>query len=125
MTDECVILAPFGPDTKQYEQREMDGRMVIYFAINFLNVIFNSKFMTLSIRRDSSTGIPTHGNLVWLYDSYLSILIENTKRVTVCLEDDTDSLKTTKGLDSILRIRITVTRTLTGQDRGAHNCPQR
>jgi hypothetical protein len=46
------------------------------------------------------SGITPHGNLVWLDHPDLAILIQDSERITLGLEDYTDSLCTIRRLES-------------------------
>ena len=65
-----------------------------YLSVNFLNVVVDAQFMAFRIGSNGTIRVPTHRDLVWLNKSDLAILIQYSERVSLCLEDNTDSLQT-------------------------------
>lgn len=64
-----------------------------YLAVNFLDIVVDAEFMTFRICSDSSMGVTTHRDLMWLDETDLSVLIEHSEGISLRLEDDADSLK--------------------------------
>lgn len=69
-----------------------DESVCSYLSINLLDVVIHPKLVPLRVGSDGSMRVSSHGNLMWLHETYLAVLIEYTKRVAFSLEDDADGL---------------------------------
>ena len=50
--------------------------------------------MSFGVHRNRAIRVPAHGDLVRLNETYLPVLVEDTERVALGLEDDTNCLLT-------------------------------
>ena len=63
-------------------------------AVNFLDIVSYPELVTLRVHSNRAIGVSTHGDLVWLYKTHLTILIQDTEGVTLGLVDNADCLLT-------------------------------
>ena len=73
-------------------------RVLTDLAIVFLHIVADPQFIPFCVCGDSAVGVTTHRYLVWLHQTHLPILIENAKRVSLRLEDNTNGLIARCGL---------------------------
>ena len=86
---------PFRPYT-QISTRTMKeaSRDYTYLAVNFLDIVSYPELVTLRVHGNRAIGVSTHCDLVWLYKTHLTILIQDTEGVTLGLVDNADRLLT-------------------------------
>jgi hypothetical protein len=69
-------------------------KMFSHLAVIFLHTVTDSQLVSFSICCDSAIGVTAHGYLVRMYQTHLPILVQDTERVSLRFEDNTDSLVT-------------------------------
>lgn len=68
--------------------------MNLDLPIDLLHVVVDPQFVAFGIRSNGAIGVATHGDLMWLHEANLTILVEDAERVSLGFENHTNSLQT-------------------------------
>lgn len=63
-----------------------------HLSVDLLHVVVDPQFVSFRVCGDGSVRVPSHGYLMRLYETYLTILVQHSERVSFRLEDDTNGL---------------------------------
>lgn len=72
----------------------LKGTIVTYFAAGLFHIVIFANLVAIMVHSHGPFRITTHGNLVRLDETNLTILIKDSEGVPLGLENDTDCLLT-------------------------------